>query len=544
MSNKRNIRFRDFIGLSLIAMTVLYSCKGDDIIVNDPDDDMRSISITGPFISASYTLQDFLEDLEGDGIFSDEDGLLYYQTRQDVEIEWDDLVTLNDVNSTWNHYIPPFNTGSGDDGSFEFSDRAILSHRNDVRYDSLDLTAGVLRIAIASPYGLSGTVTVDCPGMTSGGEPVSITFTVYGNGMVSPEEFSLPLEGMHLNLESNDEAPYQSSLWVNTRVALEGLSYGGDLTVYFSLSDMEAEAAYGYFGTQETTKTDVELDFELFDEIDDLKDRVRVDRISISIQLHNSIGTPFYVETRNMRFYKDDDEDPYEYLTVDGSSTLVIDNVPASVGGEPGFAEVVIDDKSDSNVLDIANGFPRSMKLDIFSRSNPDAGSDPESEPLNYKLAGQDLVAALVAKIPFTLSAAGYERRDTIEFDFNDMIEGSENEVESIELASVYFDFENGLPLSISASAYVIDGNGDLIDYVLDEGTSIIIAGTAARPEASSFKVDLTEDQIEAFRQREAKQLILHYEVMTGKNGESVEITTKSSLKAKISLNAKGTIPN
>lgn len=64
MSNKRNIRFRDFIGLSLIAMTVLYSCKGDDIIVNDPDDDMRSISITGPFISASYTLQDFLEDLE------------------------------------------------------------------------------------------------------------------------------------------------------------------------------------------------------------------------------------------------------------------------------------------------------------------------------------------------------------------------------------------------------------------------------------------------------------------------------------------------
>jgi hypothetical protein len=90
----------------------------------------------------------------------------------------------------------------------------------------------------------------------------------------------------------------------------------------------------------------------------------------------------------------------------------------------------------------------------------------------------------------------------------------------------------------------VIDGNGDLIDYVLDEGTSIIIAGTAARPEASSFKADLTEDQIEAFRQREAKQLILHYEVMTGKNGESVEITTKSSLKAKISLNAKGTIPN
>jgi hypothetical protein len=124
------------------------------------------------------------------------------------------------------------------------------------------------------------------------------------------------------------------------------------------------------------------------------------------------------------------------------------------------------------------------------------------------------------------------------------MIEGSENEVESIELASVYFDFENGLPLSISASAYVIDGNGDLIDYVLDEGTSIIIAGTAARPEASSFKVDLTEDQIEAFRQREAKQLILHYEVMTGKNGESVEITNKGSLRAKISLSAKGTIPN
>src|SRR5690606_34128650 len=187
----------------------------------------------------------------------------------------------------------------------------------------------------------------------------------------------------------------------------------------------------------------------------------------------------------------------------------------------------------DSNVLDIANGFPRSMKLDIFSRSNPDAGSDPESEPLNYKLAGQDLVAALVAKIPFTLSAAGYERRDTIEFDFNDMIEGSENEVESIELASVYFDFENGLPLSISASAYVIDGNGDLIDYMLDEGTSIIIAGTAARPEASSFKVDLTEDQIEAFRQRKQKKLIFFYKGIKGK------IVMRMRLKIKVVLQLK-----
>ena len=76
------------------------------------------------------------------------------------------------------------------------------------------------------------------------------------------------------------------------------------------------------------------------------------------------------------------------------------------------------------------------------------------------------------------------------------------------------------------------------------EGTRFIEAGSSAAPKESSFQVGLSASQIKNFKEREAFEIVLQYKLSTGAGGQTVKIKDSDMLKAKISFDAKGTIPN
>ena len=247
INNMKSIKWL-LIG-SIIFMS---SCKGDDIVINELDEnDMRAISIAGPAMNANLVIGDFIDDLAKEDVYIDPEGLLYYLVRQSVDINWDELVRLNDVLRYWVYDLPSAVAPLKTAGSPDFSSQVVLSHRDDVRYDEVSLSGGELRLSLTPPAGAAGSIRVEIPGASKDGVPLSVDSTVYSWGVVSPAEIVVPLAGYDITLDSNNEAHYDSHFDVNTYLDLDGVTGGNQIAMNFELRGLQRESAYGYFGEQE-----------------------------------------------------------------------------------------------------------------------------------------------------------------------------------------------------------------------------------------------------------------------------------------------------
>ncbi len=538
--------------MMLGALVVFSACKQDDIIINDPQDgDMRKIRLAGPAVSFSLSVNDFIDDLAEENIFVDEDGLLFYEYREPVYINWESLVSLRDVNERWVFGVPdltsPLKTGSAEPA---FSQEVVLSHQDDVRYDNVTLLNGELDLSFEVPPGYTGTLSVEIPQATLNDEVLRVEFTVDGSGVATPTEpMPVSLADYFFGFGNAEAQPYNSHIDVQIfhELTLAGIPASADLVLNFSLTGLSKSSAYGYFGDQTAIREDAELKFDVFNEIDDLEGKVELADLAMDIEIYNSIGVPFYVEAYNIRFFQKDSETPDSYLIIEGENRAELDYIPSAVNTEPltpGQTSYAVD-RDNSNLFEIGNSFPVRMMVDLLSRSNPTAPEGVVPDDNNFMLAVEELQADLVVKLPFWFKATEYARKDTIEFDFLDIIDGSEDEVDHIDLAKIFFDFESTMPLDILATAWVVDAQGEKIDDLLKTGTYIIKGGTAENPGESTFEIGLTGEQIGLFKDREAKEIIMSYTLSTrGANSEPVKIKQDAAIKGAVSFDFSGNIPN
>jgi hypothetical protein len=555
--NKPNAVFGVFLqrlvkGLMMGALLVFSACKQDDIVINElQDDDRRNISFAGPAASFDLSVYDFIDDLAEQDIFVAEDGVLYFQYREPVFINWEGLVTLRDVEERWVFALPdltsPLKAASAEPA---FSQEVVLSHQDDVRYESVTLQDGMLDLSFEVPPGFSGSITVEIPqATTSEGVVLSLQFEVdvFGNAISS--QLPLSLVDFQIDFDNAAEEPYNSHIDINVypNLTLAGAPASADLVLNFSLTGLSQASAYGYFGDQTALREDAELEFDVFDELDDLREQVELADFSLDIELYNSIGVPFYVEVDNIRFFQKDSETPDSYLMIEGENRAVIDYVPSAIDTEPitpGQTNFLVSG-STSNLIEIGNSYPVRMMVDLFSRSNPPAPEGVVADGQNFMHVIDELQADLVVKLPFWFKATDYARSDTLEFDFLDIIDGAEDEVDQIDLAKIFFDFESTFPLDVLTTAWVVDAQGEKIDDLFDTDTYIIRSGTTATPGVSTFEIGLTGEQIKRFKDRAAKEIVMFYSLSTGgADSEPVKIKEDATIKGAVSFDFSGKIPN
>ncbi|MCA1745219.1 MAG: hypothetical protein LC643_05860 [Bacteroidales bacterium] len=536
-----------FKGLTIGALLVLSACKQDDIIINEPD--MRKISIEGPAARFNLTVYDFIDDLAEEDIFVAEDGVLYFQYREPIFINWESLVTLRDVNERWvfgwQDLASPLKNASVEPA---FSQRVVLSHQDDVRYDKVTLQEGMLDLSFEVPPGFVGTLTVEIPQATSSdGTVLSVEFDVDAFGGATSPQLPLSLADYQIIFGNSDVEPYNSHIDLNVYqdLTLAGLPTSTDLVLNFSLTDLKQASAYGYFGDQTAVREDAELKLGVLDELDDLVGNIELEDFDLDIEIHNSIGVPFYVEAYNIRFFQKDSETP-DLLMIDNENRAVIDYIPSALETEPitpGRTDFSVEGNN-SNLIEIGNSFPVRLMVDLMSRSNPPAPEGVEAEKDNFMLMVEELQADLVIKLPFWFSATDYARTDTIEFDFLDIIDGSEEEVDHIDVAKIFFDFESTFPLNIIGTAWVIDAQGEKIDDLLKEDTFLIQSGTSTSPGNSTFEIGLTSQQIARFKDRDVKEIVMAYSLSTGgADRQPVKIKQDAGIQALVSFDFSGNIP-
>jgi hypothetical protein len=400
----------------------------------------------------------------------------------------------------------------------------------------------MLAAQLSVPYGTSGLVTVSIPEIWKNGSPLEYSFIAdqYNNTFNIYED----LLGLRVEPSQGQDSSYISII---TTLGLNSVAIG-DVGLDFSLTDMKPGVAFGYFGKQESSKIDQELNLDVFDDLD-LKDQITFHDFAINLEVTSGIGVPFDVNVRDVEFFNEFDQ-LVNTLSVYEKPEVNLSLDAAKYGNPVQTATATFGvDKHNSNIVAIGNSYPRKLIFDISSASNPNGETD---EP-NFMGVDNILKGKLNVVMPAWFSTnKEYFRTDTVDFDIHDILDNNEDDARGLDTSVVNFDFYSKIPVDISAAAWVIDGDGSIIDYLLESKINVIAAGEPD-PESglvkeaihTNFKVTISGDQVDKFLDQNAMEIVLGTYFQTGdKDDEGIKIYDDMDLRAVVSFEASGKIPS
>ncbi len=569
----------NLIQILLISIALLFNgCKQDDIFVTfDNSDDNRSLAIAGPFAKFNFFMKDFLDEIDDEDFMIKvaEDGLLSINFKEEISFEWDDFVVLDDINETW--YYSYLKSGTVlKSNTIEKIERLKFNHKSDVRYDMIELYSGILNMILDVNPGLSGYVNITFPEIYENDKELTFNFNVdsYNRHFVlsnhslanseiifkqdpdniSGEEFSYITVVTTINLEADGSWP-----------APQGPNLSpvdDDVTLFLSLSNMEHEIAYGYFGVQKSEESNLSVSMEIFEELEKGTGKIEIGGFSLDLEGMNAYGVPLSVQIKDLRFYEEADADPDfpDWLLFDKNQQqmdVVLNIGPAEYGPSLIPTPFSLGDRAinheNTNIVDILNEFPNKMLADFIATSNyyndPEHSNyDPNNPKQNVVSRMSELKTDVAVEVPVWFRAEAYLRSDTVDFDFNDMIGDDEEDVRKIKDLALYLSFSNSIPFELNITATVIDGEGNYISDLLKDQYFIkagnLVDGKVMEPEQTEFVVRISEDQISDFIDKNAMELVLETKISTANEGkELVKVFDDTGLTGVLSFEIEGQIP-
>ncbi len=523
-------------------LLLMFSCKGDDIVINTDFKESRIYNLAVPLISSfKFTLEDALAEIETDMFYADDDGLINFLMTSDVEVEWEDLSAIKDINLSRNYTMGDH---IQDGNKFNLVEKMELDIQEDARFDYAEISKGILRLTIDVPAGYVGNITVKSPFF----EPV-ISDVFYVDGR-SAETFNFNFDTKDHKLTfKNDDDDNNSFIPVELESVFDEIH--GDLTenlsIRYTYRNVKTYSVYGYFGQQVVDLNDQSHTIGNLREIMGdanfyLKD------LSYALNIYNDIGVPFEISANNLKFYENKNKEDYKLLLVNGQSKVTTRVNAATYENELvpayGRTEVV---KENSNIIDASNPLPEKVVADIFARANPDG----EIQGVQNFVLGENntLKGEFEIHAPAWLKIPEFSRKDTIEFDFKELLENKRENAEIVEELNLYFDFYNTLPFNIDANIYAIDKSGEKVDDIFSGFQKILLSGEMENDRVTeaghtTLIAELSQSQATKFYDKDVKKLVLETKTST-KDYETkyVKFFKNYGLEIKISGELKFKIP-
>ncbi len=515
-----------------LFILITSGCKENDIILDfDNKSDIQKIELAGPLAKINITAIEWLnEDFAEEDFEVDQNGLISMKYTDEVFIQWESLVEIDDKAGNSNFPTVQIN----------YQEKIKFNITNDVRIDSMYMEAGELRYRVEAPLGSAGTIIISIPELLTGRVPYTRVLTVTAGQRIFNITELLAGKKIHFSKEPNS-----SYITFNTSLNLTPVNPLALTNVQYSISNINTGLTFGYFGQKEIKRTDASLTFSLFSDLE-LINEIELADLSLEIIAKNKIGVPFKVKTDNIRVFRENDPVNFDYLMVNGVDNIQL-NVPSGIYGNPiiaGTSKYTVSG-SNSNILTIGNKYPDKLLCDITTQSNPNGEIGP-----NFMGNETRLQTDLVLKVPFWFKSGMYSRKDTVDFDFNDIIGSNKEDVEKIEFIDVYFDFYNKFPFGMVANAWVINNAGETIDVLFGGDKNVIksgapgTSGKITNAEYTKFVVNISNEQIKRYSNLNAKKIVLETKLTTFNNGQIfVKIYDKSELDAIISIITKTQLP-
>jgi hypothetical protein len=517
----------------LLIIMMVSSCKQNDIDVDHINTEAnRKLSLSAPLINASITLDSLLKEFLNEGeLMKDEDDMLYRAFHTDVELNWMSLVTLNDVNVSENiSFIAQVNAPT------ELLRQKIKMNPNGSRYDKITFFQGSSNLNINALGNTNCSLELTIPQLKKNGQVFRIPISLVGtNGMSN----TMSLNGYEAVFAQGQDSSYIEL--VVTRMSPASSSYG-NFNLNFSLTDLQYDVAYGYFGQNTLQQEGVKLSFNIFNAYE-FENKIEFYDFQVDVSAQNPIGVPFRISADSVWLSKGNNGDDAWKLQIDNnilnlSSARMSDNLLMPSSNYFYF------NRNNSNIAEIGKKFPDKLVCNITSTSNPALTDD-----VNFVTRDNTIKSQISIRFPFWFKTALYDRTDEFEFDFLDLTSDIDEEIEEMEFFNMYFDFLNRFPFEVGLKLDVVDENGRVITTLLEPNTLISAAkpvgdGKSNEAVKSAISVKITNAQIKAMRKEKAKRLILYTNAITSNQGtEFVKLFGSSRMDVKIAADIKFRVP-
>ncbi|MDR1673381.1 MAG: hypothetical protein LBS09_08005 [Bacteroidales bacterium] len=515
--------------IAALALTAV-SCRENDIVFNTEEMDYRPVEFAAPVAKVHVPIYKSMEKwLDIDGLFVNNEGVICTQYTYSESIGWNSDIGIDDISGNWNIALPstPVNI-STPPITDTISIKPSMNENNQTYVESAKLTAGTIRFSVELPSGYEGRLTIKIPELTRNNNRFSINFDALSSGT---NTLTSNLAGYTITTAAPD---HNLNFAYEVQLTAGSGSASGPMTVTYNISNIEVDYLSGYFGQQSEQSESDDFTFDVFESLD-MTGEVGFKDITIQADVTSNIGVPFHISAPNgIEMYKD--------------NTLVADalqlsskfefNLPAASRNAGTGVVTPGTCKYESNAsMEFDNGlYPNRIRLNVTGNSNPD-GEGPTPNFI-VKTNNDDLINIdLTLTVPLHFKTEAYNRQDTVDFDFNDLIDDDEELSKSIENVTIHLAVDNGLPFNISLSATAIDDAGLPVETIMDNER------ITNSDQTQNVTISLNQSQIQKFRTQDVKHVILSTSASTS-SGTYVKVYEHNALDIAVSLRFKSDIPS
>jgi hypothetical protein len=454
-------------------MLVMHACIKDSFDFDKLTNEVHwKPSLAAPIAYGSLHMIDAMETYDSLGrVQVNEDGflsLMYFETAESDTVseimdignqQLSDNIPSSDVN------FAGFNTGDHMTITRNF-DLEFDLFNDDAELDSIWLDHGDLNLGAVSSYQHAIEMVMTLPTVTKDGTPFSRTLN-----LCSDEDINNDMDGYTVDMTQTSLGYNEIPVELEITFVHSGGSNTGDLDFQVDLLNPDHEAMFGYFGHNTLIYESGKIDIDLFDPGDnwDIED-FKFENPQFKVYYKNSYGIPanFYFDSVIAHTtYYDETYDVEDY----GAGLPMDSTNPFEIAHTTDFGTFIEDslilDKNNSNISEIISRRPAWFKFTAHAHTNPYGDSG------HHNFVGNDskFIADIEVELPLWGYIDRFHGRDTADFDLKEEFE----DPGVIEYLMLRLTIDNGLPVEANTQAYFLDENYVVLDSVLKEtGTQVI----------------------------------------------------------------------
>ncbi|MCP4521180.1 MAG: hypothetical protein GY827_05760 [Cytophagales bacterium] len=413
---------------------------------------------------------------------------------------------------------------------------------NNAELKYIELDGGDLNVVINSGFEHDLELEMTIHALVKDGQPLVLPITLAHSSNGTQKTVTESLDGYRLDLTATGTTldTIQVDVAVEfTTIAGNSITPTDDITIDFSIRDLDYYAIVGKLGEFDIELEKGELPIDIFDsELENVD--AKLDEPFIDLKFTNYIGVPFGVDFTELSLTNASDE-RVDIVLSDGSEINVdyvrnIENLGDSV-----ITDYNLTDETTTNVNDAFDIAPNQFNYELLAR----VGSD--ENPDFFLHADAKLKVLLTADIPLSGSLSNYEFEDTLDID-NGFFGDAGSDTSLVESAELRLFMNNGWPITLGLQGYFMDENNDVVDslfadteggyYNFIQSGAIDDNGFVVNPNTQTTIIKLDKERYN--RVAQATKLRYRLNFNTGEAGEkSVKILSTYKLGVDISGKVK-----
>ncbi len=298
---------------------------------------------------------------------------------------------------------------------------------------------------------------------------------------------------------------------------------------FYQLTKFETRFIKGYLGEQITTIPEQTLNLDFFKNWKQ-QGEIRFANPRMRLFIENSMGMPITLKStvaeatdRNGKVI------PLDFSLKNGEPIMY----PSMSEIGKSKQTIIPFDMSNSNIVDVINGYPEKFRIAANAFINP----DPNNTTAGFLTDKSQIITRFDFELPLNLTAKDFVVYDTLEnVDFSKTKNIIEGEFKIITI--------NGLPIDLNVQGYFVDGNGQVLDSLIQKSTLLLNSaslnanGTIASETTAYNYVYVTSKQFNNLRN--TRRMIVKFTLGTYKGGsQPIKIFSRDRVTLKLGLKAK-----